>query len=234
MNQKRQQELLEIVKNNYQEIASEFNETRKNNFWPYLLEVVGQVKDGERILDVGCGNGRLLQHLKGKNISYVGTDLSSNLIKLAQKNAEANFEIRNSKFEFLNGNILELDKLEVGAFDWIFSIAVIHHLPSRELQVQALRNFKKKLKANGKIVISVWRPWGNKMLVREFIKTIGRKMIGRHPYAWNDLVFNWRGSDSVRYYHFFTKRELIRLVRGAGLEIVDFRIEQRNYYLVLK
>jgi SAM-dependent methyltransferase len=234
MNQERQQELLEIVKKNYQEIAQDFDTTRKKVIWPTIVDLAQGVRDGERVLDVGCGNGRLLQVFAGRKVEYVGTDLSSNLIELAQKNAENNLESRKSKFEFLIGNILELEKLDIGKFDWIFSHAVIHHLPGQDLQLKALANLKSKLKPDGKLVISVWRPWGNKKLVRELWKTIGRKIIGRHPYAWNDLVFEWKNNQSPRYYHFFTKCELKRLVKKAGLNIVDFRAEQRNYYLTLK
>lgn len=234
MNQAKQQQLLEIVKNNYQEIAQDFDTTRKKVIWPTIAELAQGVKDGDRVLDVGCGNGRLLQVFADKRIEFVGTDLSSNLIKFAKMNAGTNIESSRVNYKFLVHDILELNTLDVGQFDWIFSHAVIHHLPGQSLQLKALENLKSKMKSGGRIVISVWRPWGNKKLVRELWKTIGRKIIGQHPYAWNDLVFEWKNNQSPRYYHFFTKCELKRLVKRAGLEIVVFKAEQRNYYLTLK
>lgn len=232
MDKQKQAELLRVVEDNYEAIAGEFDMTRKNISWPELNGYAEQVRAGETVLDVGCGNGRLLKLFAGKKINYLGTDQSRNLIELAQKNS-ADFA-GESMAEFRVGNILNLEQDVTGRFDWVFSIAVLHHLPGQDLQLQALKNLQAKLKPGGKIVISVWRPWGNKMLMRELWRTIGQKMIGRHPYAWNDVVFNWKNSQSLRYYHLFTKCELKRLCKKAGLEIVELQAEQKNYYLVLK
>ncbi|MFH1192254.1 MAG: class I SAM-dependent methyltransferase [bacterium] len=40
------------------------------------------VKNGMKILDIGCGNGRLLQALENRGIEYVGVDNSRNLISI--------------------------------------------------------------------------------------------------------------------------------------------------------
>jgi SAM-dependent methyltransferase len=235
MNEQRQQELLKIVERNYEDIARDFDTTRKKVLWPTLIEFSAMVASDQSILDVGCGNGRLLRAFESGTVDYVGIDNSNNLIELAIKNVE-NLENVQQRLQsrFLVGDILDLGQLNLGLFDWVFSIAVIHHLPSFELRVKALKNLKLKLAPGGKIVLSVWRPWGNKRLIKELFKALGSKLIGRHRYAWNDLVFVWKNNQSPRYYHFFTKYELRRLAREAGLKIVDFRAEQRNYYLVLK
>lgn len=228
----KQQKLLDLVKRNYEDIAADFDVTRKKALWPTLSELAVGVKDGDRILDVGCGNGRLLKAFAGKAISYIGTDLSASLIGLAKKNYGQS--AGGSDCKFYVGDILNLDRDVAGQFEWIFSIAVIHHLPSPELRIKALKNLQSKLVPGGRIVISVWRPWGNKKMVRELLRTIGRKLIGRHPYAWNDLVFAWHNNQSLRYYHLFTKCELKKLMKKSGLQIIEFKKEQRNYYLVLK
>lgn len=230
MKEKRSRELLEIVKNNYEAIALEFDLTRNKVLWPTLIDYANKVGDGESVLDVGCGNGRLLRAFDGKKVKYVGIDNSANLIEAAKKN------IRNQQGDkkFLIGDILELNKIEVGDFDWVFCIAVIHHLPSEELQVAALKNLKAKIKASGQIVLSVWRPWGNKKLVKILLKTIWLKITGQHKYGWNDLVFGWKNNQSLRYYHFFTKSELMKVIKKSGLELTEFHKERRNYFLVLK
>jgi SAM-dependent methyltransferase len=232
MNQDRSNNLLKIVRENYETIAQDFNATRKKVLWPDLVDLAKEVKVGDSVLDAGCGNGRLLQVFEGKKIKYLGTDQSEGLIELAKHNT---IEFgQGIECEFLVADILDLKEKVPGQFDWIFSIAVIHHLPGLDLQLRALENVKAKLRPGGKMVISVWRPWGNKNLVRQLWRTIGCKLIGRHPYGWNDLIFNWHNSQSPRYYHFFTKSELRRLIRMSGLELVEWRTEKRNYYLVLK
>lgn len=227
MKEARQKELAAIVKDNYQAIAKDFDMTRKKPLWPFLLEIGARVKSGQSVLDAGCGNGRLLQALESKNIRYVGFDSSQNLIDLARVN------FGGSGREFLAADILDFDKLGLGRFDWIFSIAVIHHLPTKEERLQALYNLRQSLESRGRLVISVWRPWGEQRLVKKLFRTIWCKLIGKHPYAWNDLLFAWKNNQSPRYYHFFTWWELKGLVRRAGLKIIEARKEKRNFYLVL-
>ena len=44
------------------------------------------VKGKERILDLGCGNGRFYEMLEGKDIEYIGVDVSKELIDIAKIN----------------------------------------------------------------------------------------------------------------------------------------------------
>ena len=154
MNKKMQNKLLNIVKKNYNEIASKFSQTRQKLIWPELTNLAQDIKDNDNILDAGCGNGRLLEIFKNKKINYLGVDSSKGLISEAQKNwPNYNFQV---------GDILELDKLKQTNFDYVFCVAVLHHLPGQDLQVEALRQIKNKIKPDGKIILTVWNLWSQK------------------------------------------------------------------------
>jgi len=84
MNKKTQQKLLKLVKTNYNDIAEQFNETRQKHSWQELIKLAKKVKSGSSVLDVGCGNGRLLKILPS-NIKYLGVDSSKKLLNLAQQ-----------------------------------------------------------------------------------------------------------------------------------------------------
>ena len=80
MDKQTQKQLLDLVQKNYSDIADHFSETRKKKLWPELIKLTKKVQNGDKILDVGCGSGRLLEAFLGKKIIYLGIDSSKNLI----------------------------------------------------------------------------------------------------------------------------------------------------------
>ena len=94
MDRQTQKNLLTLVKSSYEEIADQFNQTRKKYLWPELIKLTKEIKTGDKILDVGCGNGRLLEAFGDKKISYLGVDNSEKLINLAEKNRKSPAPLR--------------------------------------------------------------------------------------------------------------------------------------------
>ena len=199
MDKKTQEKLLEIVKKNYEEIAEDFSETRKKYLWPELIKLTGQVKDGDKILDVGCGNGRLIEAFKNKHINYIGIDNSYKLIKLAkEKYGPQNFQFSPASpseagraifnFQFLVCDLLELDKLPLQKFDYIFCVAVLHHIPGEDLRLKVLKNLKEKLADNGKIILTVWNLWSQKKFRNLIFKTEILKFLTKIKITKNDFT----------------------------------------------
>ena len=62
----------------------------------YVKEYI-RVKTGDRILDIGCGNGDILEFLPSK-IFYHGIDMSSNYIEDANKRFQGKGTFINDKF----------------------------------------------------------------------------------------------------------------------------------------
>jgi len=245
MDRETQQKLLDLVKNNYDEIAEEFDLTRQKPLWPELVKLAAGVRDGNSVLDVGCGNGRLLAALNGKNIKYVGVDNSEKLISLARENIKAaNFQfsifpangtpLRGGNFQFRVGDILELDKIIEDKFDWIFCIAVFHHLPGQELRLKALGQMKNRLKPGGKIVLTAWNLWSQWKYLKLILKFTLLKLIGKNQMDFGDIVFYWGGDKSQRYYHSFTESGLLKLSRLAEMKVETIYKDSYNYYLVIE
>jgi len=228
MNKKIQEKLLNIVKNNYEETAAEFDKSRQGLVWPELSKLAEALMPDFRVLDIGCGNGRLLNVLKDKvkKENYLGIDLSENLIALAKKNYPA--------YDFMAADILDLDKMDIGQFDFIFSIAMLHHLPGRDLQIKSLKILSEKLEFGGTMVISVQNFWHRKKYLKLLLKYFWRKIFGREKVDFGDIIFPGFKNKSERYYHAFTFCGLKKISQAANLKIIKLYKDKFNYYLILR
>jgi 2-polyprenyl-3-methyl-5-hydroxy-6-metoxy-1,4-benzoquinol methylase len=228
MDKTTKQDLLDIVKNNYEQMAADFSTSRQKLFWPELQKLAIPVKAGDRVLDLGCGQGRLLEIFKDRSIDYLGLDQSASLIKIAKINYPT--------FNFQVLNLESIDKLSERNFNYIFCVAVLHHIPGTEERVVVLRKMAEKLAPGGQIIISVWNLWNRRKFLKLILKFWLQRISGRHKMDRGDILFPWGGKEGVgtRYYHAFTGGELKKISRSANLKIEKLYKDRFNYYLVLK
>jgi len=79
----------------------------------------------DHILDLGCGPGRLIDLLP-EGVKYTGIDISAEYIEDAK--------IRyGNKYNFICGNILDIDFTTIGAFDKVIARGFFHHLNDRTI-----------------------------------------------------------------------------------------------------
>ena len=110
-------------------------------------ELKKYVKGNERVLDLGCGNGRLYKIFENRNVDYTGVDFSENLI---QK------DIEKYGNHFKTADILSLPFSEEN-FDSVWAIAVLHHIPTTELRKRVLGEIKRVLRPNGRVIATYWK-----------------------------------------------------------------------------
>lgn len=221
-----QHKLLKIVKDNYKQIASDFDLSRRKIIWTETYKLISEIKPGDRVLDLACGNGKLLDVLPS-GIEYLGIDNSVELISLAKQRYQGN--------KFQVGDLLNL-KENIKDYDYVFCLAALQHIPSKELRVKVLKNIKKTVKQEGKIIISNWNLWKTKHR-KTIIKFALYKLIRRNKLDFGDIIFYWKNNKgeniSKRYYHAFTLRDLKRISKLAHLFIIKAYVDKYNYWLVL-
>lgn len=236
MDRQTQNSLLKIVRDNYTQIAGFFSETRKKEIWPELKKLA-DINDGARILDVGCGSGKILDVLADKDVRYLGIDLCPELLPYAQERYQGGERLKPENIEFAEGDILDLGKFKELDFDVVFCIAVLQHLPGKDLQEKALRQLKNKISDQGRLIFSVWNMWENRKTRALIWRFFLLKLIKKNKMDFGDVIFDWKSPEgqkvSKRYYHAFTKRELKRLFKKAGLKIDRLYYDKYNYYAVL-
>ena len=212
----------------YDSIADKFSSTRAF-MWRDLGFVKDLMKPGDRVLDFGCGNGRLAGFLQNNYGEYVGVDVSQKLINIARDN---NREL-SSRVKFLKINSKH-SKLpfEDNYFDVIFSIAVFHHFPTKEYRLKAAKELHRVLKPNGKIIVSVWQLF-QKRYLKYHIKAIKEKIIGKSGMDWGDLHIPFKDNEKIfqRYHHTFRKGETERLFSDAGFKKINLKKGRNLLYI---
>jgi ubiquinone/menaquinone biosynthesis C-methylase UbiE len=207
--------IVQDTEKGYNLISEKFSQTR-SHLWKDLEFIGSYCKKGDKVLDFGCGNGRLLNFLEKKDIEYTGVDISDKLLMEAK-----NHFFNREKVEFKKLSGLDSLPLENDSFNVIYAVAVLHHLPGKEMRKKAVEEFYRILKPEGTIVITVWNLWQQKYW-RNIFFNWEEKILGRSHLDWNDCYIDFqdnRGRNFPRYHHAFTKRELAELFSQAGFSI---------------
>lgn len=106
----------------------------------YYKWIKRKVKNKRNILDVGCGDGTLVNFLSDSNKKIIGIDSNKKSIELANKNKKENTYFYNQSFEEYKEN---------KKFDAIIFVASIHHMDI----YFSIKKAKSLLRKNGIIII---------------------------------------------------------------------------------
>ncbi|MDO8436335.1 MAG: methyltransferase domain-containing protein [bacterium] len=227
MNKQYAEILLLKTREDYNLISDEFSRTRQRLWSEIKFLFDNYIAVGEKILDLGCGNGRFFKWFQEKGADYSGVDNSEKLIKIAKKN--------NPEGNFLVDDALRLSFPE-GCFSKVYGIAIFHHIPSVELRLKFLQEAKRILKPNGFLILTVWKFHRPEELYLIF-KYALLKIFGFSKLDFGDILDPW-GKKTDRYYHCFSERELVILTRSAGFKIKESGIvkntkeNRQNIYLI--
>ena len=118
-------------------------------------------KEGEDILDAGCGEGTLAEEIARRGAKVIGVDTSAEMIA----------ECHAKGIEAYVGSVTELPYKE--AFDAVFSNAVLHWVKDARTAIQ---NIAKALKCGGRFVCE----FGGEGNVYHVISAI-QKVFANHP-----------------------------------------------------
>ena len=144
----------------YQEISSFFDNTR-GYIWPSVKDFLKDIPKESKILDAGCGNGKnmMLKEdlLREKLPQFYAFDISDNLLDIANKKVNNYYKKvgYDNIPKFYKANIINIPEND-NTFDFVISIAVIHHLDNFDKRVQAILECLRVLKSGGKFMFQIW------------------------------------------------------------------------------
>ncbi len=179
--------------------------------------VVAHCAAGGRLVDLGCGTGRLLLTFASRGHRVVGVDLSAAMLTVAAAKART----ARVRVDLVRANLVELTALVDGAFDCaacLFStLGMIRGAAARQ---QVVQHAYRLLRPGGRFVVhvhnrwfSLWDPGGRRWLLANLL---GRGEPG-------DRVMPVHQGVAGLTLHLYTRREICRSLQSAGFRILTVR-----------
>jgi SAM-dependent methyltransferase len=137
-----------VTREHFAQLAGRYDELRHSgDGWAVLVEAIWREGDlaGRRVLDVGCGTGRLAAELAGRGARVWGVDPSAEMLAVARSRAGRNVGLKQGAAEQL--------PFRDGWFERAV-LRMVVHLVDRE---RALPELARVLGAGGRAVVATFR-----------------------------------------------------------------------------
>jgi tRNA (uracil-5-)-methyltransferase TRM9 len=209
--------LLTLNRQFYARFAGDFARTRRS--WPPGFDrILPYLQTASNVMDLGCGNARLLAFLGAKNWqgSYTGMDSSEDLLVEAQSTAQAYPQIP-SRFIVSDLLIDDWAHAIAGSFDSLVSLAVLHHIPGAQNRRRFLVQCADLLAPSRCLIVSTWQFMTSERLRKRLApwKVAG---ISESSVESGDYLVGWgEGAPGMRYCAFIDEPTLVTLAAEAGL-----------------
>ena len=202
------------IQSTYNLISKEFSNTRYK-VWKSIAKFLDSIEPNSLNADIGCGNGKNMKYRS--DLDFIGLDLCENFVDIC----------RQSKLNVIHGNIMNIP-FESNYFDNVISIAVIHHLKTKEERCIAIRELIRITKPGGRILIYVW--------------AFEQDSNSKRKFDTQDVLvpFRLKNSDKSfdRFYHVYVYGELEEEVGGEiqdkNIIIESVGYESSNHFIIIK
>ncbi len=183
------------MRKHFDNISSQYDMwKRKNDYYYSQLKRLFSsiIPPGKKVLEIGCGTGDVLNSVSPKE--GLGVDISPKMVKIAK-----------TKYPQLSFKVSEAEQLELKEkYDYVIMSDILEHL----IDVwKVLKNLKKVIKPDGRVVISFINPLWEPLLI------LGEKLRMKMPEGPHNRLYS---------------EDIINL-----LELNDFEIKEKGYRLFI-
>jgi SAM-dependent methyltransferase len=176
------------------------------------LEALGAAPKPGRVLDFGCGVGRLTQALAARFREADGVDVSATMVDLARRYNRHGDRCR----YHLNDQRADLSLFADGTFDFVYSLIVLQHIPP-PLALGYVREFARVLAPGGVVVFQ--QP---AQQVIPTPKTLRSRLVRLIPYAVRAGIRKLIRRERVHFeMHVIPREQVVATLEDAGLEVVS-------------
>jgi SAM-dependent methyltransferase len=174
-----------------------------------------------RLIDLGCGTGRVLIPMAEHGHEVLGVDLSQEMLRITAEKAQA----AAATVFLLRANLVQLDGLAEGSFDYALCLfSTLGMIRGHGQRQRVLAHAHRLLRPGGKLMLHVhnrwfncWNPQGRKWLVADGFRSLRRSATA------GDRDMPAHDRQGRLTLHLFTRREILRLLRRVGFRIAEVR-----------
>jgi SAM-dependent methyltransferase len=223
----------------YRDRADEWDAVRErpwHGFERAIERWVALRRDPLRVLDVGCGNGRLAQALAEKlpTLAYVGVDASPPLLERARSRAPRGATFRLADFVERAPDAA----LPRGPFDAVALFGVLHGVPGASRRRALLAAAASRLAAGGLLALTRWCFAESEERRRRIVSWESCDAIDPALLEPGDHLLRF-GTSGLRYCHATGAEELTALLAGLPLTPIedwydDGQDRRENHYVLLR
>lgn len=189
----------------YNEIADSWYNVRHWTIFKEKLEELNRRWGKGKILNIGCAHGADFLPFDSNKFHFYGLDISKKLLKNAKKYSKK-FDL---DFKLFVTDMKELP-FKDNSFDYIISVATLHHLLESKERVLALKEIKRVLRKEA--FLTVWNR-GNPDLPNKRII---------------EKEWKYKGEVLSRPYYLYRKEELKEELGEAGFKIKEIKKDKEN------
>lgn len=175
-----------------------------------------------RILEIGCGVGRIIKkiHQKYPYKELLGLDISAKMVEYAKQYTEANSN-QNIKLHEISG--YDFPIIQTSSIDFVYSLDVMIHIFDINIITSYIKEANRSLKKGGVFKFNVRhfnlnKSFGNSLggLYAKFLYSTGIRKSYTHTWdATQEAEFNG---------NFFSVRDIKQIVQEVGFDITDIHV----------
>jgi SAM-dependent methyltransferase len=167
-----------------------------------------------RLVDLGCGTGRLCVHFAARGFECVGVDLSDEMLAKAADNGRS----AGVSVEWRAGNLVDLTNLPEASFDCAACLfSTLGMVRGAENRARVVANAYRLLKPGGRFVLHAHNRSFRGLGLGRVLRHSWRGLLGRLDAG--DISMPQAYGGAPLTLHHFTRREAIKLLTVAGFVV---------------
>ncbi len=174
-----------------------------------------------RLIDLGCGTGRLLVPFARRGYRVLGVDLAEEMLRVASEKAVA----AGVEVALLQANLVELDALCDQSFDYAACLfSTLGMIAGEEERRHMVGHVFRLLRPGGRFVLHVHNRWFNLRDARGrgWLATEALHRLLRQEATGDRVMPAHQGIAGLALHH-FTRREIVHLLRHTGFVVREVR-----------